>query len=484
MKKRLNTKNNNKKKQVVEKTTNLEKENEKTSNTNSTREAFLTHPLGSLITKNALPAVASMLFMALYQVVDGILVGRRLGPEALASINVLFPILAVFIGLAVMIGIGGNARIAVLLGAGKTDKARRILGLIVTLGTILGVCGSAVVVLAFPKILYFIGTSGELGNYAGQYLKALYPFFTPMILLFILEQSVRNDGRPNMATMVMAAMAILNIVLDYIFLFPLDLGIRGAALATGLSQSIGATVFLIYFLFKTFGGHTGLSLGAPGGGFSAIGTIVTNGSSELFNNIAAGLTTFLFNRIILSHLGALGVAAFALVQYLLMFGMMILIGMSNGTQPILSYNHGAGLFYRVQGTLSRLLASSFIIGIIFFILLQWQTQTLVTLFIPEHPDALDLTVSVADTISWSMLFMPVGIVGSVFFTAMEKAIHSLVIAILRGLVFILIGLAVFPLLWGTAGIWITPVFSEAATALVTTFLIYQWMRSEHLKSSN
>ena len=134
-----------------------------------TREAFLTRPLGSLILENALPAVASMLFMALYQIVDGILVGRRLGPEALASVNILYPILALFIGLAVMIGVGGNSRIAVLLGAGETKQARRVLGLVISLGTFLGVTGSLITIFAFSGILTALGTSGALGELAGQY---------------------------------------------------------------------------------------------------------------------------------------------------------------------------------------------------------------------------------------------------------------------------------------------------------------------------
>lgn len=441
------------------------------------RDAFLNRPLGSLIIKNALPAVASMLFMALYQVVDGIMVGRSLGPEALASVNILYPIIAVFIGLAVMIGVGGNARIAVLLGAGDTMQARRVLGLVVALGSTLGVAGSLIIFFAFPQLLSILGTSGELGDLAGQYLLVVGPFATPLILIFILEQSMRNDGRPALATLVMAATAVLNIILDYLFLFPLKMGIGGAALATGLSQSLGAVIFFGYFIQKNVRRRPRLRLGIPGGGFLVIKAIAVNGSSEMFNSLAAGLTTFLFNRIILSYIGAMGVAAFALVQYLLIFGIVIFIGLGNGTQPILSYNYGAGQYDRVRGTLSRLMAASLVVGVIFFIALKWQAGALAALFIPDHPEALALTLQIADIISWSMLFMPVGIVVSVFFTALEKAKSSLVVAVSRGLVFTLIGLAAFPLLWAEAGIWFTPVFAEATTALVAVFLIYRWLRN-------
>jgi len=438
------------------------------------REAFLNEPLGVLIVKNTVPAVASMLFMALYHMADAIMVGRSLGPEALASVNILYPLMAFFIGLAAMIGVGGNARVAVLQGAGDTTAARRVLGLVVALGTILGIIGSLVAVLAFAPILTLLGTSGSLGVLAGQYLKAIYPFFTTMILIFILEQTVRNDGRPNLATGVMMAMALLNIVLDYIFLFPLQLGIAGAALATGLSQSLGALIFIFYFARKKILNRPGLRFGIPGGGYPALKMIAYNGSSEFLNSVAAGLTTFLFNRALLAFLGSTGVAAFAMVQYLIMFGSVIIFGISVGAQPILSYNHGAGLRGRVSGTIKRVLAASVAIALSFFVIIRWQAPLLVTLFIPDHPETILITLKAARVISWSLLLMPIGIIGSTFFTALEKAGQSLLIALSRGLVFTVIGLLLFPAIWGETGIWITPLFSEAVSVLVTLYLFYRW----------
>lgn len=438
------------------------------------REAFLKQPLGGLIMKNALPAIASMLFMALYHMADAMMVGRSLGPEALASVNILYPIMALFIGLAAMVGVGGNARVAVLQGAGKTGEARRALGLVIALGTGLGLAGSLVTVLAFNPILTLLGTSGSLGEMAGEYLITLYPYFTTMILIFILEQTVRNDGRPNLATGVMVAGALLNIALDYIFLFPMQMGIAGAALATGISQTVGALIFIGYFIQKKIKQLPGLRVGIPGGGLETVGVIAVNGSSEFFNTIAAGLTTFLFNRALLSYIGTEGVAAFAMVQYLIMFGSVVFFGLSVGSQPILSYNHGAGLSERVRGTLKRLIISSALLGIIFFLVLRVQAANMVNLFIPDHPDTIEITLRAASIISWSLLIMPVGIISSMFFTALERAGSSLLVALSRGLVFTVLGLALFPLIWGEYGIWITPVFAEVATIFVTAYLIFRW----------
>lgn len=439
-------------------------------------EAFLNHPLGSLILKNALPAVASMLFMAFYHIVDAIMVGRSLGPEALASVNILYPILALFIGLAAMIGVGGNTRVAVLQGAGKTLEARRALGLVIALGSGLGLLGSMIAIIFYQPILVILGTSSSasLSALAGEYLITIYPFFTTMILIFILEQTVRNDGRPNLATGVMVAMALLNIILDYLFLFPLNMGIAGAALATGMAQSLGALIFLGYFLRKTAKKLPGIRFGWPGGGTQTLRAIAFNGSSEFFNSTSAGLTTFLFNRVLLLYLGSNGVAAFALVQYLLMIGSVVLIGISIGSQPIISYNHGAGQHERVKGVMVRLIGTSVLIGLFFLFLMRNQASALVMLFIPDHPEAALITIEAAGYVSWALLFMPVGIIGSMFFTSLERAGYSLLISLSRGLIFTILGLAIFPLAWAEAGIWITPVFAEMAAAKITVLLILRW----------
>jgi putative MATE family efflux protein len=451
------------------------KQEENEREMNDVRESFLTLPLGRLMLKNALPAISSMLFMALYQSIDAMLVGRRFGPEALASVNILYPILAILIGLAVMIGVGGNARIAVLMGAGDISRANRILGLIAALGLGLGITGSLGVRMLYSQILAVLGTSDMLGIYAGEYLSVMYLFFTPMILFFILEQSLRNDGQAGMTAIIMASMAVLNIILDYVFLFVLDLGIGGAALATGISQSLGCCIFVGYFISKLKTKKGGLRFAIPEGGFSVFRAIIANGSSEFFNSLAVGVTTFLFNRLILNHVGSLGVATFAITQYLLAFVMMFLMGLGNGVQPIISYNHGAGLTKRVVGTLWRTMTVSVVIGLFFFIAMRTQIASLTALFVPDYPNAIAATLVVARTVSWSMLFLPFGMVLTVFFTALEKARASLVIALCRGFVFTVTGLALFPPLLGEYGIWITPVFAEGATALVGALMLYRWL---------
>lgn len=414
----------------------------------TTRDRFLEEPLGRLIPRNILPSIAAMVMIGLYGIVDGILIGRSLGPGPMASINLLFPILALAIGLATMVGVGGNTRIGILLGRGDISRAKGVFTVTVILGLLVGLVTSLAIFLGFDLILSFLGKDLELGQYAGEYLKGYYMFFPPIIIFFIMERSVRNDGRPNFATGVMIFTSILNIILDYIFLFPLKLGLWGAAMATGISQTIGASIFLLYFLFKLFKKEEGLTFGSSLGCWNEVLGIVGNGSSELFNGIAIGITTIFYNRQIIQYAGSAGLAAFVLVQYFLILASQILLGMATGAQPIFSYNYGAGRKDRVEKTLKITMSIGLIISLIFFILLRWQAYGLVGLFITEEKDTAGLAIEVAGYISWSFLFMAIGILGSAYFTAIEEIGKSLIVAILRGLVLIIIGLTIFPILWG------------------------------------
>jgi putative MATE family efflux protein len=446
--------------------------------TDPIRERYLTKPLTGLIFRNSMPAVLSMLVMCLYQIVDGMFLGRKLGPEALASVNLLYPILVILIGLAVMIGVGGNARIGVLLGAADRHNAGRTLSLILCLGTGLGVIGSLITFLALPTIPSVLGAYGILADFATEYLTAILPFFTPLILSFILEQATRNDGRPVFATTVMVSTALLNILLDYLFIFPLDMGIRGAAIATGIANALAAAVFLARFGLKTLRQSQGLILYSPGGGIRVLGKIAYNGSSEMMNELAGGVTTFLYNRTILAMLGAMALASFTIVQYLVIIGMMLLIGLGTGSQPVIGYNHGAGITHRVRGTLKRLLAIGLILGAVLFVLLQTQAGPITRLFIPHHPETLSITIEISRFVSIALLFMPIGIISSMFFTSLLKAGNSLILSIARGFIFTVLGILILPRFLGATGIWLTPVLAEGLTGILAITLLARWYRNE------
>ncbi len=437
---------------------------------------FLSRSLGQLLWKNVAPAILAMLVMALYQVVDGIMVGRRLGPDALAAVSIGYPVIALFVALAVMLGAGGNARIAVLLGSGEVSAARRVLSALVVLAVALGITGTVVVLTMGRTLTGALGATAEVQELTMVYLATMSPFFVGYILSFILEQGLRNDGRAGAAGAVMAGSAVLNIALDWVFLFRLDMGIAGAALASGIAISLSALIFLGYFLVKKLRRSGGLRLERPTFSLNVMGAIVANGSSELFSALAMGVVTLLFNRTLMRYSGATGVAAFAIVQYLLILVSVFLGGLATGAQPILGQNHGAGRADRVRGTLVRMLVVGEVMAVVLGGIAWFLAAPAAALFVPEHPDAVALTTRAMQLVTWSLLFIPLGTIGSMFYTAIERPVSSLVIAALRTLLLPLPALALLPMVWGADGIWLVPLFTDGIAAVVALVMMAQWMR--------
>jgi Na+-driven multidrug efflux pump len=441
---------------------------------NPVRQEFLNRPLGVLFIKNAIPAVLSLLFMSAYQVVDALMLAQRMGANALAAVNIIYPVVALLVGLAVMLGVGGNARIAVLAGGGHIYKAGQILGLVICLGSGLGLAGSLIIGLNLHVMVKFLGADDVLTGLSTEYLGALMPFAVPMILFFILEQSMRNDGKSLLATLTIALSILLNIALNYIFLFLLNVGMIGAALATGISQSLGMVVFLGYFLANSVRKKTGLLICYPAFDMKILRDICFNGFSEFFNSIAAGVSTFLFNLLLMEYAGAAGVVAFSVMMYIILIGANLFIGIAGGIQPMLSYNYGAGNLRRVKRTLKLSLVVSCIAGAVLFFFQWFFLDGLVGMFIPDDGTTQSLAVDAGRIISWVLLLMPVGILGSSFLTALEMAKHSLLLSVMRSMVLVLIGLFLLPRLMGLDGLWATPVFAEIGTVIIAGWMILRW----------
>ena len=440
------------------------------------RTEFIHGSIARLLWKNAVPATVAMLVMALYQMVDGAMVGRRLGPDALAAVNVLYPLLALLVALAVMIGVGGAARVAVLMGSGKHAEARGVFSFVVLLGVALGVVGTAVVGTFLEPLLDLLGAATTLREPAAAYLRTMTPFFTSYISLFILEQMVRNDGRGGFAGAVMAGTAVLNIVLDYLFLYPFAMGISGAALASGISQTIGSVLMVVSFVRAPGGATARLRFARPHGGWLTLYAVALNGSSELFSSLALGVVTLVFNRALMAHAGTAGVAAFALVQYLTMMAFVFVAGVANGAQPIISHNHGAGRSDRVRSALYGAMGTATAIAAVLVAVGMGFAGRMVELFVPDHPEAIRLTEEAARIVLWSILFAPLGYVGAVFFTAVERAGESLCSAAVRGLVVPVAAVTLLPRVWGAPGIWAAAPLAEVAGMIVALWLVRRWVR--------
>ena len=302
--------------------------------------------LGSLL-RFAAPSIGMMIIISLYTVTDGIFIGRFAGSDALAASNIVYPVINLVLGLAIMLASGGSALVAKNLGEGKTAAARRRFTLITVTAIALASALAILAVAAGDGLLFLLGASPELLADCRSYLYALLPFFPFAALMILFNAFFIADGRPMQGFRVSVLAGLTNAGLDYLFLAHLGLGVFGAGLATGIADLLSAVIGLLYFWRSS----RTLHFTKPQLEWRALDQAMYNGSSE---QLSVGITTFLFNILTFRYAGADGVAAISVILYAEMLLTAIYMGFTNGVAPVFSYRFGARDF----GELRRLVRLS------------------------------------------------------------------------------------------------------------------------------
>ena len=418
----------------------------------------------------ALPGIGAMLFLALQSIADGLIVGRLIGTTALAAVNIVIPVYTLVTAVALMIGVGTQAQIGILTGQGDYTGAKTALisGLI---GLIFFTVTATVGVNIFAdEIAVFLGADNELLPLSTKYIYGLMPWLAGIGFQLFFDYTLKALGHPRFAMMVMIGTILLNIVSSVVFVAYFGMGTFGTGLGTGISFSLGAVVSGC-MIARQLRKNTGLS--AAHGRFSlkTFGHLFYNGSSEGLTEIAAGFIVFLFNITLRKYVGAAGVAAFTLVDYLMFIGTSVILGISNGTIPVISYNWGARRISRVKGIVRLALMSNLACGAVMILLLWVCGRAAVGLFIgSSEAHVIDLAVRGAKFMSLAFLFNGFNILASSFFTAIDKPGLSLVVASLRGPVLLVSGILSLPRWFGVDGIWLAMPLADALTAVIVLLL--------------
>lgn len=426
-----------------------------------TENSLLTAPIPKLYLRYVLPAMAAMVLDGIQGIVDGIFIGNFVGPEAMASVNIANPYFQIIIGSSMVICTGTMSAAGRALGAGKIQEAKDVYrSALVALG-----CISLLLLLAgrlfYSPIAQFLGADALLLNNAGQYIRTL-ALFVPIISFKILFGFTgRLIERPQLYLAGTVSTIFSNIILDFLAVKVLGLGVTGAAAATGLAYLAGLCVTCRPLLFRN------TVLNVHDGSFRPrlILKAAFNGSSEGVTYAANALTVFLLNRAFMGFAGAGGVAAFTVISYVGNFVTLLMFGMSDGISPILSNNYGAGNLGRIRRTLAAALAANLAMGIFLFALFFLFGERLIRLFVNGPGDAPVIAMAVQGAKIYGLCFLANGfnILQSGFHTALGDALSSIAIAASRGIVFIIIGLALFSSLWGINGVWFTLPFAEFMT---------------------
>lgn len=438
-----------------------------------------TEKITTLFFRYAIPSIMGLLLMSIYTIIDGIFVGNFVGPSALASINITLPGVHIIIAISIVIAIGSQSLMGIKLGEGKLEAAQDVFktAFLLVLAISFGV--GLVFFLWSSSIVTLFGASVVLAKDAANFLQlsaCFLPLFGGMV---VCDFALKTVGRPVYSAMLMLVSVVTNIVLDYIFIVHLNFGIQGAALATGISYIVAFIMAIVPFLYK----EQGINLWAGRFHWKLAGKMIYNGSSEGLSELAAGFTTLLFNITLMRQAGEVGVVAFTIINYINFLGIAMLMGLAEGIGPIVSYNFGSRQFARSKSVLKIAWLGSAIVGGFLFVALFSYSPQLIGLFIGENvAEVSSFAVQGVRLYAIAFLISGLNLVSASYFTALGRPKQAATIVVLRGFVFLSIGMMTLPYFIGIHGIWLTVPFAEILTFIITLILVKKSMTTLSLHS--
>lgn len=418
--------------------------------------------------KFAFPTIVMMLLMGLYTVVDTVFVARFAGTNALSALNIVCPVINLIVGLATMLATGGSAIVARKMGAGETVRASRDFTWIIIAGVLLGVAITGLGVVWIDRIIWGLGASQILFPYCREYLFFLL-LFTPASMMQVLFQNLTvTAGRPGIGMALGISAGAANILFDYIFMVLLQMGIKGAALGTGIGYLIPTVSGILFFTV----GNGSLHFRQPVMDISILAGSCTNGFSEMVSQTASAVTTFLFNRIMMKLLGENGVAAITIIIYTQFLLTALYIGFSMGVAPIISYNYGKQDNARLKKVFSICMRFIILVSIAVFGLAIVFGSSLVSFFAKKGTSVYEITRKGFLIFPFSFLFCGLNIFTSATFTALSNGKLSAVLSFLRTFGLILVFLLILPECMGVAGVWLAVPIAELLTMVVALSFLY------------
>lgn len=430
--------------------------------------------IGKLLLQYALPAIVGTLVMSLYNIVDRIYIGQGVGPEAISGLALTFPVMTLSAACGMLIGAGGAARISIVLGEGERRTAEQILGNCLILVSIIATLYSIVNMVWMDPILIAYGGTEVTLPYAKDYLSVIIPFTLFNNLSFGFNNMMRASGYPRKAMYTMLISAVANVILDPIFIFGFDMGIRGAAIATVISMSITVVWVLLHFFNPE---HT-VSFTRQSFRLKKriIIGIIGIGMSPFLINVTASMVNVFMNRTLLTHGGDLAIGAFGIINSFAMIVVMLIIGLCQGMQPIVGYNFGARQYARVESVYKKTVLVATLISFTGFLMGMFMPHLIVKCFTTDP----QLTEIASHGLRLVLIAFPIvgfQIVTTNFFQSLGMAWKAIFLSLSRQVLFLLPMIWLLPRFFDLNGAWYaSPVADTIAGIVAVFFLSYQWKR--------
>lgn len=418
--------------------------------------------------------VASLMVFSLYSIVDGLFVARGVGEYAMTAVNLSVPFVNLLFSIAVIFAVGTSTIIAYLLGQKNAQSANKLFSQNLVTLVVIGVTISVLVLVFTEPLARLLGAEELTLEYTIHYLQGLAPFAVCFMISYNLEVLVKTDGRPRLALVTVCVGCVTNCVLDYLAIFHWGLGIWGAAAATGLSQLLTCLIYLTHFLGK----HTTFHPVRFRMDWKIYRRLLPIGISDGLTELCNGLMIFLFNHTILRCIGTDGLVAYTIIAYANTLVINITMGVSQGSQPLISFQNGRGDGTAIGKLLRYGLRTMCGIAAVCFTVLFLAAPKLVAVYLPEAGAEM-LTFATDAFRRYSLCYLPVGfnIYIAGFLTAMERPFPAVSISTGRGLILQGSILLLLAAVLGGSSIWFAPVISEVLCLGLSVFFLLRLRRT-------
>lgn len=418
--------------------------------------------------KFTVPTIIMMIFTSIYGIVDGIFVSNCVGSDAFAAVNLIMPALMILGTIGFMIGTGGSALVSKILGENEIEKANKIFSMLIYLLIIIGGILTIIGIPLVKPIAKLIGANGNMLGLCTTYGMTLLIFLIPFVLQNSFQSFLIVAERPTFGLIISVITGVINMMLDFIFIYVFKMGVFGAALATGISQLIGGMVPLIYFIKPN---KSPLRLTKTRFEKKAILQACANGSSEMLTNLSMSLVNMLFNMQLMKYAGADGVIAYGIIMYVGFIFTGTYLGYSIGTAPIISYHYGAKNTEELKNLLKKSIVLIAIASITMTGMAEILSKLLASIFVSYDLELLEITTRAIRLFSISYIISGFNIYSSSFFTALNNGVISAVISFLRTLVFQIAMIYILPTILGIDGIWLAVTFAEILSLIISIIFL-------------
>lgn len=445
------------------------------SNVDELRDANI----GRLMFKYFVPAFVGVFVNALYNIVDRIFIGQGVSAEALSGISVIFPVMLIMMGFGMLIGIGTGVYVSINMGRKDMERAEQTLGTGFTLMVLVSVLIMVVTYILKEPILRSFGSTEETFQFANDYLNIILAGTPFMVVGFSLNNVIRSEGNARIAMMSMILSAGTNIILDPIFIFWLDMGVKGAAYATAISMF----VLMVWVLVHFRGGRSVIKLKNKNVRINKgiLVEIIAIGMAPFSMQIANSLVQGLLNKKLIDYGGDLAVGAMGIVNSVISLVIMAIVAINMASQPIIGFNYGAKSVPRVKEALRISLIAATIIAIGSFTFIEAIPGVIVRLFNTSSSELYEISVHGLRLVILALPLVGFQVVASHFFQAVGKAKLAMFATLFRQVIGLIPLLFILPGFWGISGIWLAYPIADTMSALaVSVLLVREWRRLPEL----